>query len=111
MGHPSSFPDFGRPFLEAVDALDRITSRLEELPELAAREAGAFGRVRAEDPSPALRLLAIDGVLTDRLGKDLVAGRLDRSGLEHLTDSIINPKSPIPAFAKASAGEQYPKSR
>lgn len=65
--------DHGRRFAEALDDLDREFGGDDLEPLLArfTRETGAFGRPRENDPGSALRLLALDGRLTDALGAAL----------------------------------------
>lgn len=66
--------DHGAPFARALRDLraELGPSSPEETArrclEILAAEAEAFGRVREGDPAPALRILALDGALTEALG-------------------------------------------
>ena len=62
-----------------------VADRLPALIRGLAVESPLFAAPRADGlAGPALRLLAYDGILTEILGEELVAGRLDRGGLAAL---------------------------
>ncbi len=66
--------EHGAPFAEALRELqadlgDRGPAEAAgRCISLLAAEADVFGRVRNGDPAPALRILALDGALTEALG-------------------------------------------
>lgn len=69
--------DHGAPFARALECLVvelGEAPRSEDIVRLMRREAGDFGKVREEGgvagAAPALRLLALDGLLTELLGDE-----------------------------------------
>ena len=88
--------DHGRPFARVLGELtsefEDSTSVNEILKKLQA-EADRYGSVRGGDVTPALRLLAFDGLITELLGNQLVAGKLHAEDFRELVE-IINAKLP-----------------
>lgn len=87
--------DHGRPFArvlgelesELVDA-DSVHELLKKLKE----EAGRYGALRGNDVTPALRLLAFDGLITELLGNQSSSGYLRTDFFSELME-ILNAQS------------------
>ena len=78
--HGEEFAETVRAVLADLPARDRLSHLIRRLAE----ESPRFAVSRTGSAEPALRLLAYDGLLTEILGEELRAGRLDRAGLESL---------------------------
>jgi hypothetical protein len=77
----------GGEFARAVRALNRelpASDRLAALLRGLAAESSRFALPRQASAAPALRLLAYDGLITDILGEEIVAGQLSGATLESL---------------------------
>lgn len=71
------FARAARALLAELPASNRLAALFTGL----VRESPRFAAPRAASPEPALRLLAYDGLLTDIIGEEIVAGRLDAAAL------------------------------
>ena len=80
--------DHGRAFGDALAKLkaEAKTGRIEHVLHRIMDEASRCGEPRDRDPEQALRLLALDGYLTEILGSGLVAG--DRPDLSKYTQVL-----------------------
>jgi hypothetical protein len=88
--------DHGRPFGKVLEGLrsdlKRDDDAVAELLAMLKAEAGNYGSVRSGDPTPALRLLAFDGLVTELLGHQCSAGRLGQSDFRRF-QQILGSKS------------------
>lgn len=86
--------DHGRPFAAALRELrgelgeSSPGETVRRCIEILAAEAESFGRVRAGDAAPALRILALDGALTEALGDAVAGGSL---GSQHTAGGPLFP--------------------
>jgi hypothetical protein len=87
--------DHGRPFARVLESLRSELVDPESVPELLEKlssEAERYGSTREGDPTPALRLLAFDGLITELLGKQ-ACGRGLGTGEFRRLQQILGSKS------------------